>query len=293
MEDNAERFNAFLRHIYHPDIAMNALLVLNGIRHAFLVQPVDYRERSSRELETTRILSALRSIFPEFSYKEINQGILVSLDKNIIQFPRQYTETELGNTLSYPCAGDILFRRNYHVSYNFIYQQSRYDIMSFICNDVSDSVMALSHRIEGFVVSLSGYLGTPLEYILETSRLYTIETVTEAVRTNRLSPEIEDEIYNLFANFDMDLLTILHDEDRLDIMDPQYREFLMTLLLLMKAEEDSDNELFAITNEQERLSVHKILFNKRTAWLRSVLEEFGIPVTDQDVKEVYSTYFKE
>ena len=293
MEDNAERFNTFLHRIYHPDIVMNALLVLNGIRHAFLIQPVDYRERSSREPETSRILSALRSIFPEFSYKEINQGILVSLDKNIIQFPRSYTETDLGNILSYPCAGDILFRRNYSVHYNFIYQQTRYNIMSFICGDIDDAVTSLSHRIEEFVTSLSAYLDTPLEYIMEISRLYTIEAVIEAVKSNRLSVDIEDEVYNLFSNFDMDLLTILHDEDRLDIMEPRFREFLMTLLLLMKAEEESDNELFVIANEQERLNVHKIQFNKRMAWLRAVLEEFGIPVTDQDVKEAYSTYFKE
>lgn len=294
MEDYAERFNNFLRRSYHPDIALNALLVLNNIRHAFLIQPVDYRERSSRDPETARILATLRDVFYGFTYKEINQGVLVSLDKNIIQFPSQHTVTELGNLLSYPCAGDILFRRNYVVHYAFIYHQSRYDIMSVICNDVDESVTSLSHRIEQFILSLNRYLDAPMEYMMETSRLYTVDTVIEAVRSNRISVDIEEEVYNLFSNFDMDLLTILHDEDRLDIMDPQFREFLLTLLLLMKAEEEHENELFVISNEKERLAVHKIQFNKRMAWLRHVLEEqFGVHVTDQDVKEAYSTYFKE
>lgn len=293
MEDYAERFNNFLHRIYHPDISMNALLTLNGIRHAFLIQPVDYRERSAKEPETARILSALRAIFPEFSYKEINQGVLVSLDKNIIQFPQKYTETDLGNILSYPCAGDILFRRNYAVHYNFVYHQTQYNIMSFICNDVDESVNSLSQRIEQFIISLNRYLNAPMKYIMETSRLYTVETVIEAVRSNQITVDIENEVYNLFSNFDMDLLTILHDEDRLDIMEPRFREFLMTLLLLIKTDEELGHESLVISNEQERLNVQKIQFNKRMTWLRSVLEEFGVHVMDQDVKEAYSTYFKE
>ena len=147
--------------------------------------------------------------------------------------------------------------------------------MSFICNDVDESVNSLSQRIEQFIISLNRYLNAPMKYIMETSRLYTVETVIEAVRSNQITVDIENEVYNLFSNFDMDLLTILHDEDRLDIMEPRFREFLMTLLLLIKTEEEHDNELFAISNEQERLNVQKIQFKKRwhgsTFWNNNLL----------------------
>lgn len=292
-EVDARRFNEFLQLVYYPDIALNILLVLHRVRRAFLLQWIDYGEYSFSEPKTQGIVTSIKKVFPEIAGKQIDQGFLLSLDRvTLSMLPMNPNDIELGTILSYPYPGDIFSHRDYSVQYNFSFDDNEYNILGCICRDTNNNVQQLSKSIEQFILLLNEHLEKWISFSMKSTQMFTLDSIIEAVQNNRVNSAIIDETYNYFDNFDMGLLSVLNYKSRFDIFQPDFRSFLLTLLLLMKAEDPLENELFMISNEQERSAVHRALFNKRTTWLRKVLDvQFSIRVEDQDVQEAYNDAF--
>ena len=60
---------------------INLLLVKEGIRPAFLLQPADYGEATGKDEITSSILREIRKVFPDLKFSEKYkryQGILIS-----------------------------------------------------------------------------------------------------------------------------------------------------------------------------------------------------------------------
>lgn len=87
----------------------NAVLVAEGVRPAALTSRVDYKNNED-------ILDDLVELYTELNLKtvEFAQGLLIMKQDTYLTFnTKSYTETELGEFLGYPYAGDIFKARNY------------------------------------------------------------------------------------------------------------------------------------------------------------------------------------
>ena len=83
---------------------INAILVQNDIRPAFLIQPINYAEYFDKRDKTNNILEDLKAKFPELLQTECNQGIILSkkqyLDETI-------NSARLGEIIGYPSCNDF------------------------------------------------------------------------------------------------------------------------------------------------------------------------------------------
>lgn len=138
------------------DIFWNLLLVIHGIRPAFMIQQIDYDKKNRNY-----IINFMLNLILSFKYKNnnifkityIDQGILVYLSKNIsdkktYNFVQQsivnYNNNNgndsiiLGDLLGFPCSGDIdLPMSNKNRGGIIIYINKKSCIMANVC-DFSD-----------------------------------------------------------------------------------------------------------------------------------------------------------
>ena len=157
MEDYGRRFTEFLRQYDDPETALNLLLVLVGIRPAFLTYDIPSPRKM---LETTR------SVFPELFYRVIGENIFVSADQQTLtKISSNPTSLEMGMLLGYPCATEITGEEKYSVRYTFHYKGKEYDIMPFVCEEITKEIRAeifrISRNIETFITALNQYLNSP------------------------------------------------------------------------------------------------------------------------------------
>ena len=88
-------------------ILVNAILVQNNLRPAFLVQPINYNEYSFEKRErTNQILKELLEQFPELLQTECSSGIIISKQSYSTEIIS--TSARLGEILGYPSAKDFI-----------------------------------------------------------------------------------------------------------------------------------------------------------------------------------------
>jgi hypothetical protein len=114
--ENAEIFtNARLRRIEKLQDAirkigeeelMNCVLVQEGVRNAFLLQYIDYGERSHNEPISKQKLAGIKEYFPELIQSRNVQGMIIS--KNIYTYKESYNEATLGKILGFPCSDEFM-----------------------------------------------------------------------------------------------------------------------------------------------------------------------------------------
>lgn len=89
------------------DNIINAILVMEDVRPAMLVQSADHGEAAHTDLKTASILQGIKQCFPELLHTNdyaINQGTIISKrDYNGYYISRQ----KMGQILGYPCYMDV------------------------------------------------------------------------------------------------------------------------------------------------------------------------------------------
>jgi hypothetical protein len=83
---------------------MNAVLVQNNGRPAFMIQPPDYNEKTEKDIITKRKLDHITIHFPDLYQLKTDWGIIISknkLDSKLIK-----NNKDLGKILGYPCYKD-------------------------------------------------------------------------------------------------------------------------------------------------------------------------------------------
>ncbi|MEM7157280.1 MAG: hypothetical protein AAF799_30825 [Myxococcota bacterium] len=122
------------------EILVNAYLVVNGLRPAFLIQWIDYQDSDRAEVRR-RIFEVLDG-FPDntFVFKDIDQGTLVldgraieTLSKLVSVYEKTSDDKVLGTILGYPCAGELNDTTGTRL-FRHIVTNDGGDVMSNICS---------------------------------------------------------------------------------------------------------------------------------------------------------------
>ncbi len=80
---------------------MNAVLVQNNGRPAFMIQPPDYNETTAKDTITKRKLDNIKIHFPDLYQLKTGQGIIIS--KNKLDSKSIKTQGDIGKILGYHC----------------------------------------------------------------------------------------------------------------------------------------------------------------------------------------------
>lgn len=309
----------------NPDylcIFINALLVTFEIRKSFMIQPQDYKEilpnniESISDLEkdapiTSKLIRNIHEIFPEpeLKYVYIDQGILILRKETEITFDlEQYTQKELGELLSYPCAGDIFANRNFSVSYHILYNNRDYSLFTSICGKIVPEIEILYQKIRLLIEEINLYFNDNkmiCEYRIVP--IITIDTLINNIINDRIYQEQEDEegkeeekeeterlkyeVRNTFYNSFHIILNILEENSVFNIFDPKYKQFLLYLLVEEKSETECQI-LSLIEDKKKNKEVQKLLFKGKNDFTVNMLTTVYDVIIDQKyITEAYNVYF--
>jgi hypothetical protein len=125
------------------DTLINIILVNEGVRHAMLIQPADFMERTHEDEMTKRALEYIKFLFPKLIHSnnyETYQGVIVSKKK--YNHKHDITLEKMGEILGYPCYKDFMnldrtkdtYRLSLVVETN---DENTYDLFTNICSEVS------------------------------------------------------------------------------------------------------------------------------------------------------------
>lgn len=194
--------------------------------------------------------------------------------------------------MSYPCPGDIINNRNFAVSYNVIFKDKIYNLFTSICGQIYPKVKIIGYQIDGIIRMLNMYLTDPMFFEIDIQSILSTDTIINAVLNNQIDERIKDAIANIFSNYDLQILNILQKNRIVNMLDPQYRQLLLYILLRFQVEEESPNELQVISNTTERTQVRKIIFQKQQDSIVDILTTvYGIYVDPKYLQEAYDFYF--
>lgn len=290
----------------HPndlDIFLNAVLVETGVRNAFLIQPVDYKEPiggpgyqwQQEAPKTQEFLNTIHRMFPNMKFIHMDQGVLVLRRETPIRFdPNNYTQAQLGQLLSYPCPGDIEGGRNFVAHYKVNYLNKDYHLLASICgSDKNPQIKIMTDQIQQVIDGLNLSLRNGLRFEYYIDPIFSTETLIDAVINQQVTPAMENEIANLLANSDLILLNILEENKVMSIFELKFRPLLLDTLLRIQAEELYPNPLLEISDWKERDAVHKILVQKRQDGIANILQQiYGVQVDPRYRQHALNYYFE-
>ena len=80
---------------------VNCVLVQEGVRNAFLLQYIDYSERTPHGPISRRKLAGIKEYFPELKHSRSLEGTIIS--KNTYTWDESYNTADMGRILGFPC----------------------------------------------------------------------------------------------------------------------------------------------------------------------------------------------
>ena len=99
-----ERLRAAVSKIGEEEL-VNCVLVQKGVRNAFLLQYIDYGERSPHGPISRQKLAGIRKYFPDLIQSKSAQGMIIS--KNKYSWEESHNEADMGRILGFPCRYDF------------------------------------------------------------------------------------------------------------------------------------------------------------------------------------------
>ena len=84
---------------------LNCVLVREGVRPAFLLQPIDYGECRATDPMTSRKLAGIRRLFPELQHSVVREGIMIA--KRAYTFEELDSGVAMGRALGLMCAEEF------------------------------------------------------------------------------------------------------------------------------------------------------------------------------------------
>lgn len=219
--------------------SINPILVHQDIRKSYLIQPID---DCIKEFGFNKMIRLIKKHFPNFNFIKMDQGILVTKEEKAPFDIHKYSEKELGEFLSYPCAGDISTKRNYIYkitatydnyfgNYHFKYYDD--DIICMICNDPYNNIELkdLTSDVIHAIISLNIYLTDKIQYDIKINKLNSILDLVDIVSKNDIVDDnYKSEILNIFNNYEFSIMSIIYDHQIVDIFDLKYRELIVKIL---------------------------------------------------------------
>ena len=281
-------FSTLLTKTDDLDIIINSLLVLGGIRKSFLMQPIDIKYKKSEE-HFDNMINIIKNTFSNFKFVKIDQGTLITKKETTVPFKLDnYSSKELGEFLSYPCAGDIEKDRNYSFHIMIKYKNKEDSIGDMICKDKNNpKIMEFVNQIKNFIANIDKNL--ELEYIIK--KIYTINDLINSIREYKLNNEIKDEVLNILANFSYGLLYILHLNNKIDIFNKKYKDFLVIILYDCKTASETPNYLTVEMSRTEKHRIYELMIIKKMDYVSNILRDiFDILITEEYMQMAYKMY---
>lgn len=211
-------------------ILVNAILVQNNLRPAFLVQPINYNEYSFEKREKTdKILFELLEQFPNLLHTECSSGVIIS--KQSYKTEIISTSERLGEILGYPSAKDFEY---------IISHPDEPDVtVNLYCNNLSNPPIHIlanrcklenvdrdKHYFENIVTEFAK-LSTPYNLMVKLDYTISIKSLINKLLNNETLNEKEIfEINNYIWNLSMETL----NEYPFDYTNPVHKGIVLTLL---------------------------------------------------------------
>lgn len=264
MLDNINKFWDYGDKYKDYVIPFNCLLVLNNIRKSFMIQWIDYNEQHPDSLKTKTFIDGIKTIFPNsFNFVTINQGVLVMKKTVEVDFDvKSYTDKQLGDFLSYPCSGDIAEigpnDSKYGLDYILKIEESEHhtiNIISMVCKEKTDLIDQFTNKLENFVDKFNRLSKQKIQLVMELDMLYSIPYLMDHIKKEKLDREMEDQIFNLFLNFNYPIFLVIHSEKILDVFDKKYKFVLLAVFAHIYAEHINNLRVYNLDHENKDLSV--------------------------------------
>ena len=211
-------------------ILINATLVQNDIRPAFLVQPINYNEYSFEKRErTNQILKELLEQFPELLQTECSSGIIISKQSYSTEIIS--TSARLGEILGYPSAKDFEYIINYpdepdatiNIYINTITESHPIHILANRCKieNIERDQQYFQNMVSEFAKISEIKLIVQIDYTIPIKSL-----INKLLNNDELTCKDTFEVSNYIWNIGMDKL----NEYPFDYTNPIHKGIVLTLL---------------------------------------------------------------
>jgi hypothetical protein len=211
-------------------ILVNAILVQNNLRPAFLVQPINYNEYTIEKREkTNQILSELLEQFPELLHTECSSGIIIS--KQSYKTEIISTSARLGEILGYPSAKDFEYIINnpddpdatINIYINTVTESQPIHILANRCKieNIERDQQYFQNIVSEFAKISEIKLIVQIDYTIPIKSL-----INKLLNNDELTSKDTFEVSNYIWNIGMDKL----NEYPFDYTNPLHKGIVLTLL---------------------------------------------------------------
>ena len=149
---------------------VNCVLVQKGVRNAFLLQYIDYSERTPHGPISRRKLAGIKEYFPELKHSRSLEGTIIS--KNTYTWDESYNTADMGRILGFSCRYEFDYILEHpeepSVKIEIIVHltpggdQDDFQIMVYRCRDISHFPKAVAFAKEAEQVLKNDLLVGPM-----------------------------------------------------------------------------------------------------------------------------------
>lgn len=232
------------------EITMNCILVLDGIRTSWLFEDDEYLKSNGEFYRIIKIINKLGFFhFEDFRGQVLimKKGTKITFDKN------NYTHKELGEFLSYPCAGDIVDGRNYGFHIKMTYKKHTKAIMSMVCKNKANIKIGI---LLMDLLDLLERLNLKIKMCYQFNKKFTMKQILDTYQKYQqneivtINNEMKKEILQNLINHSYEFLVCLYENKIVDIFEKKYTQLMITLMCTC-ASEYKFNSFHAITNDDD------------------------------------------
>jgi hypothetical protein len=221
----------------NQEIILNAFLVKNDVRNAFMLQPINYKELDKDEPTTSAILNELAVTYPELIQSECYEGIILS--KFSYKENKEWNSEIIGEILGYPSCKEFKHTienpNEDKITFDFTIELKTGEMISLFCNvctieHVKEHKQIMQNMADKATVVLQE---DPLfmqivkkAKIIET-HVYSIKYLINKIMQNKpLTIQEIFEVNNYIWNLSMEKL----NEFPFDYTNPFHKGVVLTLL---------------------------------------------------------------
>jgi hypothetical protein len=263
---------------------LNIILVIENIRPAFLIQPIDYGETSHNDTKTRYLLQCIKYNFPylihSFEYENY-QGILIS--KSNYNGIYDIDNTTMGKILGYPCYLEFnnLDRNNQTYSISVMVKLEdgqEINLFSNVCKDLTNLniFQTIAQKSKEVLINNTEYIkllgnNKVIDVNIEYKAIVSHQSIINKLLSNgKIEPDDIWLISNIFYNNDYDDNIISKIMNTLQYNNPIHRGILLNILINDKNDILSPfYPLYKYPNEKKHV---KIISKNLSNDLLSILE---------------------
>jgi hypothetical protein len=244
----------------YPEEFMNAFLIQNDVREAFLFQTIDFNENSPDEPNSRKRLAMIKAEFPQLIHTPMEQGVLIS--KRAISESEYSTNEALAKILGFPCS--LVPGSSYSYSIDVVFNGQQIQLFAFLCpDDRSQQAELLTSKIKTALSKIGN-----IDVKLRARRIISISDITTKLEKGvALNDEETYEMINYCENLGFSSSFTRLFKERYDGSNPIHTGMVISLLNLY-----GNNPLEAFYPLQDNTNEVQFV-NKKLKYLeRSILK---------------------